>query len=238
MYQGWRVLGLIPARGGSKGLPRKNVRLLDGKPLIAHSILQAFACGFIDRVIVSTDDDQIASVARQYGAETPFLRPQALAHDRATDYPVCLHALQWLKRNESYEPDILFLLRTTGPLRTTTQMMDAMELLSRHPKADSVRAVNEPPQTPYKMWRLGKTFMKPLLTHNGVREPYSLPRQVLPKVYSLSPNIHVVRRRTIEKQKSILGKRILPLVIHGSVVDIDTEHDLVMAETLIRRMRS
>ena len=235
MYKKRSVLGLIPARGGSKGLPRKNIRLLGGKPLMAHSIVQGHACGFIDRVIVSTEDAEIASVAKEYGAEVPFLRPVELAQDRTTDYPVCVHALKWLKERESFEPDLLFLLRPTGPLRTTQQMTDAMELLLKYRKADSVRSVNEPPQTPYKMWRLGRRFMKPLLSHPRLREPYNSPRQVLPKVYQTNPNIHLVWRRTIERERSILGSNVLPLVIEGPLVDIDGEFDLVVAEVLMRR---
>lgn len=235
MYKKRSVLGLIPARGGSKGLPRKNIRLLGGKPLMAHSILQGHACGFIDRVIVSTEDAEIASIAKQYGAEVPFLRPVELAQDRTTDYPVCVHALKWLKESESFEPDLLFLLRPTGPLRTTQQMTDAMELLLKYRKADSVRSVNEPPQTPYKMWRPGRRFMKPLLSHPRVSEPYSSPRQVLPKVYQTNPNIHLVWRRTIERERSILGSNVLPLVIEGPLVDVDGEFDLVVAEVLMKK---
>lgn len=235
MYKNkWSVLGLIPARGGSKGLPRKNIRLLGGKPLIAHSIEQGRACGFIDRVIVSTDDREIAAVAREYGAEVPFLRPAQLAQDNTMDYPVCVHALKWLKEHDAFEPDIVFLLRPTGPFRTVRQMIDAMDLLLKYRKADCVRSVVEPPQTPYKMWRPGRPFMKPLLAHPRIREPYNSPRQALPKVYQTNPNIHLFWRRTLERDRSITGKHVLPLVIEDPVVDIDAELDMLIAEALLK----
>lgn len=235
MFKKRSVLGLIPARGGSKGVPRKNLRMLGGKPLIAHSIEQGRRCGFIDRVIVSTDDREIAAVARDYGAEVPFLRPAALAQDNTMDYPVCVHALKWLQEHDGFEPDMVFLLRPTGPFRTVEQMTDAVELLLKHRKADSVRSVMEPPQTPYKMWRPGRPFLKPLLTHPRIREPYNSPRQALPMVYQTNPNIHLFWRRTLDRDKSITGKHVLPLLIEEPVVDIDTELDLVIADALLKK---
>src|SRR3989344_749868 len=117
MYHTSRILALIPARGGSKGVPGKNIRLLAGAPLIAHSIRAAQESNYIDRVIVSTDDEKIAEVARIYGAEVPFLRPKEFAQDLTPDYPVFEHCLQWLAANENYRPDIVVHLRPTGPLR-------------------------------------------------------------------------------------------------------------------------
>ena len=111
------ILALIPARGGSKGIPRKNIRDFAGYPLIAWSIAAALQAKSISRVIVSTDDREIAEVARQYGAETPFMRPQELAQDRTTDFPVFVHALKWLEDIEAYSPKIVVQLRPTSPIR-------------------------------------------------------------------------------------------------------------------------
>src|SRR5919201_6543515 len=110
-----KILALIPARGGSKGIPRKNILNFAGYPLIAWSIAAAKQASCITRVIVSTDDEEIASVARKYGAETPFLRPSEFAQDNTTDLPVFQHALQWLDEHEGYQPEIVIQLRPTSP---------------------------------------------------------------------------------------------------------------------------
>ena len=111
------ILAIIPARGGSKSIPRKNIRPLAGHPLIAYSIAAGRQSRLVTRTIVSTDDEEIAAVARQYGAETPFLRPAEFAQDNTTDFPVFTHALGWLKEHEGYQPDIIVQLRPTSPIR-------------------------------------------------------------------------------------------------------------------------
>ena len=114
---GKEVLAIIPARGGSKGIPRKNIRPFAGYPLIAYSIAAGLQAKTVTRVIVTTDDDEIAEVARSYGAETPFLRPAELAQDLTTDLPVFQHALNWLASHEDYHPDVIVHLRPTSPVR-------------------------------------------------------------------------------------------------------------------------
>ena len=149
------VLVLIPARGGSKGIPRKNIRDFAGSPLIAYSIAAGLQADLVTRVIVSTDDEEIAAVARQFGAETPFLRPEEFAQDRTTDLPVFEHALTWLKENENYIPDVVVQLRPTSPIRPKDCVDAAVRLLIDHPEADSVRGVVPAGQNPHKMWRIG-----------------------------------------------------------------------------------
>ena len=111
------IMALIPARGGSKGIPRKNIRNFNGFPLIAWSIAAGLQAESVTRTIVSTDDAEIAEVARQWGADTPFLRPAEFAQDKTTDLPVYQHALQWLAENENYKPDVVIQLRPTSPIR-------------------------------------------------------------------------------------------------------------------------
>ena len=134
-------LALIPARGGSKGIPRKNVRNFAGYPLIAWSIAAAKQSELVTRVIVSTDDEEIASVAREFGAETPFVRPAKFAEDNTTDLPVFEHALQWLAEDENYRPEIVAQLRPTSPIRPRGLVDDAIRILQSHADADSVRGV-------------------------------------------------------------------------------------------------
>jgi N-acylneuraminate cytidylyltransferase len=200
MHRRLSVLALIPARGGSKGVPRKNIRPLAGLPLIAHTIRAAARCPSIDRIIVSTDDVEIARVARRFGADVPFLRPRALAQDQTTDAPVVKHCLDFLRKSERYQPDIIVFLRPTGPFRTTRQIESAIALLAAHRRADSVRSVNMPRKTPYKMWVPGRPFMKPLLRLPGVREPFNAPRQSLPVVWESNPAINVMWSRTVSME--------------------------------------
>ena len=149
------VLTIIPARGGSKGIPRKNIRDFAGFPLIAYSIAAARQSEAVTRVIVSTDDEEIATVAREWGAETPFLRPAELARDETLDLPVFEHALHWLAENENYSPDLVIQLRPTSPVRPVGLIDRAVAELLAHPEADSVRGIVPAGQNPHKMWRVG-----------------------------------------------------------------------------------
>ncbi|MDD5469139.1 MAG: acylneuraminate cytidylyltransferase family protein, partial [Anaerolineales bacterium] len=133
------VLALIPARGGSKSIPRKNIRSFAGFPLIAYSIAAAQAAETVTRVVVSTDDEEIAGIARQYGAETPFLRPAEISQDGTPDLPVFQHALQWLAEQEGYQTEIVVQLRPTSPLRRVVHIDVAVQSLVERPEADSVR---------------------------------------------------------------------------------------------------
>lgn len=229
------VLALIPARGGSKSIPRKNIRDFAGYPLIAYSIAAGIQAKQVTRVIVSTDDEEIAAIARQFGAETPFLRPVELAQDTTTDYPVFLHALSWLRENENYEPEVIVQLRPTSPVRPPGCVDEAVRLLMEHPEADSVRGVVPSGQNPYKMWKINpQGYMTPLLEAPGVAEPYNAPRQLLPATYWQTGHIDAIRRRTILDKKSLSGEIILPLIIDPRyTVDIDTLNDWRRAEWLV-----
>src|SRR5512143_1233731 len=133
------VLALIPARGGSKGIPRKNIRPFGAFPLIAYSIAAARQADLVTRVIVSTDDVEIAGVARQYGAETPFMRPAELAADRTMDLPVFQQALDWLDQNEGYHPEIVLHLHPTSPVRPRGCLDQAIRQMLEHPEAGCTR---------------------------------------------------------------------------------------------------
>jgi YrbI family 3-deoxy-D-manno-octulosonate 8-phosphate phosphatase len=230
------IFALIPARGGSKGIPRKNIRSFAGYPLIAWSIAAAKQSDLVSRVIVSTDDEEIASVARQFGAETPFMRPEELAKDKTTDLPVFEHALQWLEENEGYRPEIAVQLRPTSPIRPHGMLDDAIRILLEHAEADCVRGVVPAGQNPYKMWRFDAEDqpMKPLLGIEGLDEPYNAPRQVLPPVYWQTGHIDAIRVSTIREKKSLTGEVLYPLVIDPRyTVDIDTLSDWAKYEALV-----
>jgi YrbI family 3-deoxy-D-manno-octulosonate 8-phosphate phosphatase len=231
------VLALIPARGGSKGIPRKNIRDFAGYPLIAYSILAAKRARLVTRVIVSTDDEEIAAIARQWGAETPFIRPFKLAQDQTLDLPVMQHALEWLEKNEGYTPEVVVWLRPTSPVRPVDCVDDAIQLLLVYPEADSVRGVVPAGQNPYKMWRIneGSGVMQPLISVDGIKEAYNAPRQVLPSVYWQTGHIDAIRANVIMQKHSPTGDVILPLQIDPRfTVDIDQPSDWKEAETLVK----
>lgn len=228
------VLGLIPARGGSKSIPRKNILPLGGHPLIAYSIAASLAAEVITRTIVSTDDEEIARVARACGAEVPFLRPPRFAQDDTPDFPVFRHALRWLRDEEGYQPQIVVQLRPTSPFRKVSQIQQAVRKLQDHPQADSVRTVCKPFQDPYKMWRIAADgYLEPLL-QGEFEEPYNMPRQALPEVYWQTGYVDAAWSRTILDQGSMTGENILPLVIDpGDFVDIDSRADWKRAEQML-----
>lgn len=231
------VLAIIPARGGSKGIPRKNIRSFAGAPLIAYSIAAANQAAAVTRVIVSTDDEEIAAVARQYGAETPFIRPGELAEDSTLDLPVFQHALNWLAENEGYSPDLVVQLRPTSPIRPPGLVDEALNLLQTHPEADSVRGVMPAGQNPHKMWRIDPDTGRliSLLAVPGIPEPYNAPRQALPPVYWQTGHIDVIRPRVI-LAGSMSGGVILPVQIDARyLVDIDGPADWLRAEWLVRQ---
>ena len=228
------VLALIPARGGSKGIHRKNLRLVAGKPLVVHSIEHALAAQTVTRVVVSTDDDEIADVAHNAGAEVPFTRPAKLARDDSPDLGVFLHALLWLEEHEAYRPELVVHLRPTNPGRRAERIDEAVRALAADATADSLRSVSWPAQTPYKMWRIAGGYLEPLLEADGVAEAYSLPRQDLPEVWWQNGYVDVIRPRTILELGSMAGERVLPFVVEEPVVEIDYEDALERAERLLR----
>ena len=200
-----KTLALIPARGGSKGLPNKNILPLAGHPLIAYSIAAGKSSQMIDRVVVTTDSEAIADVSRSYGAEVPFIRPAELAGDFATDLETFQHALKWLEENEGYVPDLVFQLRPTSPIRFVSEIEKCIEMLHQNPEADSVRTVTPSPITPYKMWKLQGVNepMQALLEVPGMEEPYNMPRQKLPSTYWQTGTYDLIRRDIIMNQNSI-----------------------------------
>ena len=230
------VLAIIPARGGSKGIPRKNIREFAGYPLIAYSIQAALNSKLVTRVIVSTDDEEIALVARQYGAEVPFLRPSEIAQDMTLDLPVFQHVLGELAKTEDYQPDVVVQLRPTSPVRPVTLVDDAVQLLLDHPEVNSVRGIVPSGQNPYKMWKIDPKsgLMQGLLAVKGIEEPYNAPRQVLPDTFWQTGHIDAIHPNVIIQQNSMSGKNILPVMIDPLfTVDIDKPVDWQRAEWLV-----
>jgi len=228
------ILALIPARGGSKSIPRKNLKQLDGFPLIAWSIAAGLEAACRPRVVVSTDDEEIAAVAREYGAEIPFMRPVELAQDATLDLPVFQHALEWFVAHEGWQPEVVIQLRPTSPFRPAGMVDEAVRILQAHPDATSVRGVVPSGQNPYKMWRAdGDGPMTPLLD-TDIPEAYNQPRQNLPPTYWQTGHIDAIRPEII-LGGSMSGPVIYPLHIDPKfTVDLDTLLDWERAEWRLR----
>jgi len=238
MVRGLNILAIIPARGGSKSVPRKNIKELAGKPLIAWTIDEAKKSKYLTRTIVSTDDEEIAKVARKYGAEVPFLRPEEISGDRAKDIEFLLHAVKFLKEKENYIPDIVVLLRVTAPLKTVKNIDEGIELLIKTPEADATRPIVEAPKHPYKMWKISedKKWIEPFLpkSFTGMDEPYNGPRQALPQVYCHTGAMDIMRLKTITELKSTSGKKLAYFFMKPEEsINIDTSMDFKMAEVLM-----
>ncbi|TAF33751.1 MAG: acylneuraminate cytidylyltransferase family protein [Cytophagales bacterium] len=231
------VLAIIPARGGSKGIKRKNLVDLNGIPLIVHSIQHALASEEIKRVIVSTDDPEIARVSQQAGAEVPFMRPNELAQDHVLDLPVFEHCLDFLLQTENYSPELVVHLRPTAPYREPIWIDEAVHLLRTRTEAHSVRSVSEPEKHPYRMFSIDpEGFLDPIMKHLHP-VPYLLRRQDLPKVYFYNCVIDVTRPSTIREHASMTGSKIWPYLMQAErVIDIDTHQDLLYARWFFSQM--
>ena len=223
---------VIPARGGSKSIPKKNIKILHGKPLIQYSIEYSLKCSIVANTIVSTDSEEIAEIARNCGAKVPFIRPEELAHDDTPDYPVIRHALDTLEDENDEKIDVIVLLRPTSPLRPPGLIEQGMELLMHLPEATSVRSITISKEHPYRQWMISGEYLAGY--EKEVSEPYNLPRQKLPEVYFQTGDLEIVRRNTLISG-SISGNKIVPLVIkHSEMLDIDDPADLKKAATILQ----
>ena len=227
------ILGILPARGGSKSIPKKNIARLGGKPLIAYIIDAMKRSQHITRVIVSTDDIEIAAVARDYGAEVPFMRPAEFAQDSSPTMPVLFHAAEWLEQHEGYRPELMVLSQPTSPFTRTGQMDQAIELLKTDATATAVTTVIEVEHN-YHPYNVRQINTDGSVTFMLSKEHDLFPtRQSKPAFYAFG-NAYIFRYSTLTEQRSIYGRRCLPLVIDRlSAFDINDPHELVMAEAML-----
>lgn len=223
---------VIPARGGSKALPRKNVAPLAGQPLIAYTIAASVAARRITRTIVTTDDPEIAGVAKQSGAEAPFLRPAELARDDSPTLPAVVHAVHAMEALTGERPKLVVLVQPTSPFTRPDQIDAGVDLLLAHPEADAVTTVVEVDHVnhPYNVRRIVDgmvDFMMPEEHHKY------LTRQSKPPFYRFG-NLYIVRRETLLERQSLFGERCLPLLVDlASCFDINDASDLRLAECMV-----
>jgi CMP-N-acetylneuraminic acid synthetase len=225
-----RVLAVITARGGSKRLKNKNIRLLQGKPLMAYSIMAALRTRQIDRVVVSTDSSAIARIARQYGADVPFIRPARLAQDTTQVLDVLRHLLVELEKREGQPYDVVVLLQPTSPLRTHRHIAGAIDLFLRK-KAATVIGVCPMEHSPY--WAVivdGRGRLRPLLRE---KRPFVMRGQDLPVVYRLNGAVYVYRSDIILKKQAVVSSRTYAYIMDRMVsYDIDDALDLAVVRLL------
>ena len=231
MNKGKKILGVIPARGGSKGLPRKNVLPLLGEPLIGWTIRAVKESRCIDRIVISTDDKEIAAVCENLGVPVPFLRPKELAEDDAPMVDVALHVLEYLKSREDYSPDYVALFQPTSPLRTASDINRAVELLFSNNRADSVISIVEASEKPYWMRTLSQEgFIKYFIEH----EYKDLRRQDLPPVYIVNGAIYIGRTTTLLKNRTFSPEKTVGYLMPKSrSADIDDINDFKIAEMIL-----
>lgn len=224
------ILAIIPARGGSKGIPDKNIAVVAGQPLIAWTIAAARAATAIDRVVVSTDSPRIAEIAVAKGAEVPFLRPAALAGDHAPGMAVILHALGWLAEHDGRRPDVVMCLQPTSPLRTA-QDIDAAAAVLTQPHTDAVVSVTAAEHHPAWMKQIDPSGR--LVDFGGSAAPVR--RQDLPPAYALNGAIYMARRPLLEETGDWYGGTTRAYVMPAErSLDIDTPWHLHLADLLLR----
>ena len=222
-----KILAIIPARGGSKGIPLKNIKKLNKLPLVAHTIQDAKNSKQINRIIVSTDNKKIAEISRKYGAETPFLRPKSFSKNSSSTLDVVQHTIQFLKKVENYTPDIVTILLPTSPFRDSTLIDDSIKLLKKS-DATSVVNVAKNKEHAFKAFLLKDGFLKPFKTNH--KKYYQ--RQLLPDFFHTTGSVYTFWLTTLKKYGHYYGPRMKPIITADEKmnIDIDNVFDFFVAE--------
>ena len=221
------ILSVIPARSGSKSLKDKNIKILNGKPLIYYSINYSLKSTLVTDTVVSTDSKKYSDIATSLGAECPFLRPKSISGDLIQDFDVISHSLREMENLKGYVYDFIILLRPTSPLRPNGLIEKGIDLLINDLEATSVRAMCKCSQHPYRNWKLEKDGS--VRSFFSLHEPFNLPRQLLPDSFFQTGDIEIIRRSTI-LEGSVSGGKVLPILIDSdSFVDIDNLNDFQKA---------
>lgn len=228
-----KILVLIPARSGSKGIPNKNIKDFCGKPLLAWSIEQASKSKYKDdmRIILSTDSIEYANIGHQYGAEVPFIRPKILSQDNSLDIDFIKHAVDYLKEWEQYNPDIILQLRPTQPCRKVEDIDKCLDIfINNREEYDSLRTLIESPKSPYKIYQINDdNILEPVIKLDGV-DSFNMCRQDLPKCYLHNGYIDILNTNILSRS-TISGTKIYPYIMNNdNFIDIDTAIDWENAE--------
>jgi len=231
-----KIIALIPARGGSKGIVKKNIKKLAGKPLITYTIKASLNSKYILRTIVSTDDIKIAEISKKYGAEVPFLRPVELSGDFVSDKDVMIHLIKWLKHNEDYTFDYLVYLRPTTPLKTAKIIDKCIEKFLKNKCFSSLRTVTRSTGVyhPYWMFKAEDNILKPFVKGIDIKKYYN--RQLLPVCYRLNGVVDVLKVEEILNSENCFGTNIGYFELNElNSIDIDTQYDFEFCEYIINK---
>ena len=229
-------LAIIPARGGSKTVPAKNIKNLNGVPLIAYSIKVALENPLIDEVIVSTDDEDIAKIALSYGASVPFTRPKELATEKTPDRPVILHTLEWFENQNKISPGLILYLRPTAPFRSHGLINKCIGIISKNKSFSSLRTVNTANgiHHPYWMFKDDNEILKPFI--DNIDPTKFFQRQLLPECFKLNGVVDILKPKIIKENSNIYGDSIGHLLTDDLItVDIDEQIDFDFAEFLLSK---
>ncbi len=230
------IITVIPARSGSKGVPDKNIKELDGKPLIAYSISAAIKSKLINRVIVSTDSEKYASISKDYGAEVPFIRPNEYSGDDSTDYDFVKHLLDWFANNEGDTPDYIIHLRPTTPLRDPSILDNAIEKFINNGEATSLRSAHEMSETAYKQFELEGEYFKTICTGSFNLDDANNSRQSFPKTYSPNGYIDILKTSHILENNLLHGNQVMSYLTDFTI-EVDTLDDFEFLEWHIQKNR-
>ena len=237
-YKDCKVLGIVGIRAGSKGLPNKNIKNLSDKPLVAWILECASNSNYINRLIVSTDSERYADIAKEYGAEVPYLRPNELASDFSPEVDFVKHMLSWLEDNENYKPDLIVRMLATSPLQKSADIDSAIKMLLQDKKSDSAVIISEMRQHPLKALKIIEDERGSRLVSyfgDSGREVTPIARQNYEKAYVRS-NVIICRREVIEKTDSLTGDNVRYHIIpQEGAIDIDSELDFEIAEILLNK---
>jgi CMP-N,N'-diacetyllegionaminic acid synthase len=232
------VVALISARGGSKGVPKKNIRNLAGYPLIGYSVTACTLAKKINRTIISTDCPEIAEIAVGYGAEAPFLRPAELAQDKSGDIEFVQHFLDWTQENEKEQPDYLVHIRPTTPLRDPSLIDQAIETLIANPEATGLRSAHEISEPVEKFFRIQPNgIFEGIFPDHPVPEYYNLPRQTFLPCYHPNGYVDVISVKNVRETGKLHGSKILAFITPRSV-EIDSPEDFELLEYLSAKEES
>jgi len=231
------ILGLIPARSGSKGVPKKNIKLLAGYPLMAYSIIASKLSSKIERTIVSTDSQEFAEIALSYGAEVPFLRPKEISKDDSLDIEYVRHALKWFQTYEGNQPEYLVILPPPTPLRDSALIDAAIQKIIQNKDATSLRSARETRESPYKLFEIKDGFFVGMFPDDPRPEYYNLPRQAFPPVYHPNGYVDIVKSQTVMNSGSLHGPRILSFIT-PDVGELDRPEDFDFLEFVLGKQNN
>lgn len=230
-------IALIPARGGSKSIRKKNIANLGGYPMIYYSIYVAKRTSNIDRVIVSTDDDEIRGISLKYGAEAPFLRPKEFSSDHSNDFAVVKHLLNWLMEYENETPEMITYLRPDSPFRKVSILEDAIKTYINDPLVDGLRSVQRSNEIPYKTWTIRKGYLKPLIEYGGIKDPHNAARQLFPETYWPVGYIEIYDTHLVVTKDTLRGERMIPYLIEEELINVGSYEELRQAEDCLKSFK-